>query len=135
MIYFSNINFLAVLASGIVSFLIGALWYTLLFGKLINTIDKEEGNKPRQNSPIVFGLSFMCMLVMMFGLAVLAKSLAIVTIASAFSLGLLIALSLISASIAINVLYEFKNYKSFLIDAVFQSVFVIIGTIILTLWR
>jgi hypothetical protein len=135
MLNLSNLNYLAILVSGITAFVIGAIWYTVLFGKLMESIDKEEGNEPHENSPVVFGLSFVCMVIMMFGLNVLIKSLGINSLQNALGLGSLVALSLISASIGINILYQFKSYKSFLLDAGFQSVFIVVGTIIMTIWK
>jgi hypothetical protein len=72
----SEVNFLAVLVSALVGFLIGGVWYTALFGKLwikLHNFSEERmaAMKARRPPPLFFGTMIVCYFVLAFALAIL----------------------------------------------------------------
>ena len=138
MLNFSNINFLAVFIATVVSFIIGSVWYTVFFGKVWNKevgLTEDQLNNP--NYLKTYGGSFVCMFVMIFGVAVVLKSLGISGNSEwveGAQTGLTLAMTLVAAGLGINYLYQFKSLKLFLIDSIYQTLFLTIGAIILTIW-
>lgn len=138
MLNFTDINYLAVFVAALISFAIGAVWYTALFGKLWQ---KEVGLTEKQlndtNYLRTYGGSFVCMLIMMLFLAALLKGLGIAGSSEwmdGAKTGLLAGLMLSATAVGINYLYQFKSLKLFVLDAGYQTLFITIGSIILTLW-
>ena len=135
---FSSINYLAVLVSGIAMFALGSLWYTLLFGKVWQ---KESGMTDEKakgaNMAVTMGSSFLLMVVMAFGLAILIQGHEGdgVEWLSGLYHGLVVGLLFIGASIGINYLYQLKSFKLWLIDAMYQIICLGIAGVILGGWH
>jgi hypothetical protein len=133
---FSSINYLAVLVAAVAAFGLGALWYSpILFGK---AWQKELGFSDEYlqqgNMGLIFGSSFLMMLIMSFGLAALLQGQvgeSSIDWLSGLYHGLLIGVFFVGTSVAINLLYQRKSVKLWAIDALYQIVFLgIIGTIL-----
>ena len=129
-----NINFLAVAAAALSSFLLGGLWYSpVLFG---TRWQREAGDtrRPAEKHPArVFALSFLFALI-----AALAYALVIPRPSSAASAaiqGLAIGAGVVAASFGIN--YQFANRSTvmWLIDGGYHTVQFGIYGLILGLWR
>ena len=134
----SNINFLALVVATIASFGLGSVWYTGLFGKAWQKevgIPEEEMKKA--NIGLIFGSSFILMLLMNFGLAVILQGHATrdITPASGALYGFLIGVFFISTSIGINMLYQRKSIKLWAIDAGYQVFYLAVSGAILGAWR
>lgn len=136
---FSNINFLAVAVAGVASFVLGALWYSpILFGK---TWQKELGYSDEYlqsgNMGLTFGTSFVLMLIMSFGMAIILPKIAgdTLSFSSGLTNGILIGLLFVGTSIGINYLYQCKSFKLWAIDAVYQILFLGIIGAILGAWK
>ncbi len=67
-----DINWLAVLVAGVVTFLLGGLWYRPLFGKVWRTAAGQAEPEPdnRKHPALVYGLSFVLMLIGAAALAI-----------------------------------------------------------------
>ena len=135
----TNVNFLAVGAAALASFGLGALWYTsILFGKAwqkeLGFTDEyiQQGNMPK-----IFGTSFLLMLVMAFGMAMLIQghSGEQVDMISGLSHGLAVGILFVGTSTGINMLYQRKSFKLWLIDAGYQIVFLGMQGLILGAWH
>jgi len=130
-----EVNFLAVIAAAVASFVLGGLWYSpLLFARVWQ---REAGVTDAQmksaNMALIFGLSFVLSLAAAYVFALflgprppLALGLGAGAAAGAFWVG---------ASFGINYLFERKSLKLFLINAGYHTLqFTIIG-LILALWH
>ena len=135
----TNVNFLAVGAAALASFGLGALWYTsILFGKAwqkeLGFTDEyiQQGNMPK-----IFGTSFLLMLVMAFGMAMLIQghSGEQVDMISGLYHGLAVGILFVGTSTGINMLYQRKSFKLWLIDAGYQIVFLGMQGLILGAWH
>jgi uncharacterized membrane protein len=135
----SNINFLALFVASLVSFAIGAIWYSpVLFSKIWQkSIGLSEEILAKANMALIFGSSFLLMAVMNFGLAIILHGHASreVTAFSGALYGLLIGIFFISTSIGINMLYQRKPFVLWAIDAGYQVLYLTVSGAILGAWR
>ena len=136
---YSSINFLAVLVSALVAFGLGALWYSpLLFGKTwqgeLGFTDEylQEGNMAK-----IFGSSFALMLVMALGMALFlqAHNMGDIGWMEGLQHGLYVGVLFVGTSMGINMLYQRKTFRLWLIDAVYQIGFLGIMGAILGAWQ
>ena len=135
----SNINFLALIVAALVSFAIGALWYSpVLFSKIwqrnVNLSDEELG---KANMALIFGSSFLLILMMNFGLAIILQGHASneISATSGALYGFLIGSFFIATSIGINMLYQRKSFSLWAIDAGYQVLYLTASGAILGAWR
>ena len=113
-----DINWLAVVLGTVAFFVVGAIWYSLLFGK---AWQREVGLSNEQlksgvNMPLIFGLCFMLEFVVVLTLGHLFAFLhpgnhQKMMLATGFGLAIM------TPAVGINYLYQRKSLKLFLIDA------------------
>ena len=112
-----NIGILTVLLGAVAFFVVGAIWYSVLFGKAWQkAAGITEEDIQGSNMPLIFGLSFLFELLISL---VLGHQIAmtqpsdgvIMMMAVGFALGIMI------PAIGINYLYLRKTAAHFLIDA------------------
>lgn len=130
-----HLNFLAIGVAALASFMLGALWYSpVLFAK---TWQKELGFTDEYlkqgNMAVLFGTSFLLMLIMAFGLAVFFHD-RVAGWQEGLHGGLLAGVLLVATSIGINYLYQRKSFKLWLIDAGYQVLFMALMGAILGAW-
>lgn len=122
----SNINFLAVAIGALVAFVFGALWYNgNVFGKIWQ---KELGYSDEDlkgaNMPMIFLGSFVLMFVMSFGLA---WGMSLMESEQTWQTGLkhgsMLGIFFIATSIGINYLYQRRSIKLWIIDSLYQLIF------------
>lgn len=136
--HLTDVNYWAVIVAAVAAFALGALWYTVLFGK---AWQKELGYTDEYlqsgNMGLIFGSSFVMMLIMSFGMAMLMGSMSkeVITWQNGLVHGLLIGVLFSATSIAINYLYQRKTVKLWLIDASYQILFLGIIGLILGAWQ
>ena len=130
-----QINYLAVLAAAICTFLVGGLWYSpVLFGKLWQ---RETGLSDQQlansNMVRIFGTALVLSLVaaVVFALFLGPRPSMPLGLGAGFSAGL----CWVASSIGINYLFARRSFKLFLIDGGYHTVqFTMIG-LVLALWH
>src|SRR5579872_5905649 len=126
-----QINYLAVLAAAISTFLVGGLWYSpVLFGKLWQ---RETGLSDQQlansNMVRVFGTALVLSLVaaVVFALFLGPRPSMPLGLGAGFSAGL----CWVASSIGINYLFARRSFKLFLIDGGYHTVqFTMIGLVL-----
>ncbi len=156
----STLNYGAIILAGLVSFAIGALWYSpALFAKpwqedtgigddgrpSSNNSNSDKGNNNAvssknadDNAAVVYGGSLFLMLLMSFALALTLQEYAAhheLNWQVGASKGLFYGIFFAATSIGINYLYQRKSLRLFLIDASYQILFLTISGIILATWR
>jgi hypothetical protein len=131
----SDINFLAVIIAALSAFAIGSVWYSpLMFSvnwqKALGLSDEDIKNA---NMFLIFGFSFVLMLVMAIGLALLFMVLNPngSTWILGLKQGLFVGVFFISTSYGVNILYQRKSFKLWAIDSGYQVLLLgLMGTII-----
>jgi hypothetical protein len=133
---FSNINYLAVLAAAVSTFVLGGVWYSpLLFGKAwmrannFTDADLQTFSKAR-----MFGWSFFFALVMSLNLAMFLGG-PTTNVTWGMAAGGLAGLGWVAMAIAIIGVFENRSWTYILINGGYMTVaFVIMGAII-GAWR
>ena len=133
----SGINWLAVLASGFASWIIGAIWYSPpLFGE---TWKKELGFTTEYlqsgNMLKIFGSSLVMMLIMAFGMAMFFQGGEEVNWQSGMMYGAMTGIFFVGTSIAINYLYQRRSFKLWLIDGLYQIIMLTVMGLIIGAWH
>ena len=134
----SAMNWLAVVAAAVAAFLLGWVYYGVLFGKawqrLNGLTDEQIANG---NSAMIFGGAFALTLIIATALALLMGPLTghEASLVQGVVLGLMLSLALVATAVGINYLFALKPLKLWLIDTGYMVLmFTLIGAI-LGVWR
>ncbi len=78
-IEFGSLNLWAVLVAGIATFMIGPVWYTVLFGKAWQKAQGYSEEKVKQmqeqlSVPLFFGTMIICYLVLTFAMSLIIQA-------------------------------------------------------------
>ena len=129
-----SINYFAVLVAALSAFLIGGLWYSLLFAKpwmKENGFTEEELSK--SNIGKIFGGSFILSFIISFVLALFLGPESNAVIGA--STGLMVGLFWVATAMGITYLFERKTLKLFLINAGYHVVTFTVMGFILGIWK
>lgn len=129
-----SINYFAVLIAGLSAFIIGGLWYSVLFAKawMVENKFKEEtlGNS---NMAKIFGGSFILSLLISFVLALFLgpDRNALIGALAGFMAGIF----WVATAMGITYLFERKSMKLFLINAGYHVITFTVMGLILGMWK
>ena len=134
-----DINFLAILVSGIVAMIIGSLWYSpALFGKqwikLSGMTNKKIKKAKQKGMGKTYFIAFISTLIMAYVLAVLLKFSKVATISKGFKIAFLIWIGFFATTQLGTVLWQNKPFKLYLIDTLHYLVTLLVISAILTSW-
>ena len=131
-----NINWLAVLVSTIVSFIIGFAWYSqMLFGKVWMRVSGMTEEKAKSaNMGKVFGSAFGLTLLAAVNLAFFLADPSVHAWNGALY-GFLTGFGWVAMSIALMALYELRSFKYILINAGYVTVGFTVAGLILGAWK
>jgi Protein of unknown function (DUF1761) len=134
-----QVNVLAILVAAVAAFALGALWYSpVLFAKQWMkahgyTPDKLEAMKKRMGR--AYGVSFVCFLVMAAAMAILIHRLDVGSVFGGIKLGGLCWVGF-AATISLTAnMYTDKPLSTYVIDAGYQLVYMVIMGIIVAVWH
>ena len=132
-----EVNYWAVLASGVISMIIGFVWYSpMIMGRTwIEEIEKTETELKKGLNPFkTYGLSFICNLFIAFSLAQLMAHTDAFTVAGGIRLAFLCWFGFILAPMVINSLFEVKSFKLLLVDSGHHLIVILVFGIVLGAW-
>lgn len=132
-----EVNYWAVLTCGVISMIIGFVWYSpMLMGRTwMEEIEKTEDEmKKGADSFKIYGLTFLCNLFIAFSLAQLMVHGSINTVAGGIRLAFLCWLGFIVAPMVINSLFEGKSFKLLLVDSGHHLIVILVFGIVLGAW-
>lgn len=135
----SNINFLAVIAATLSTFVVGWLWYGPLFGKAwMSAVGLSEEQLQQGNMGKIFGLAFVFEFIMAFNLAMFItgspEAAAEANATSGAFYGFLAGFGWVFFALAVNGLYEQKSWKYIFINGGYWAVAFTIMGLILGAW-
>ena len=136
--FLSHINWLAVLVAAVAYFLLGALWYSVLFGKKWAQLVKLDTSNPdlKKGMGGMMISTFVLVLIVCFGLEVLVvKFNFLQELSYGIKLGLLTGLAFATTAVSIHYVYENKPTNLYLINNGYHVIGHIIAASILVLWR
>jgi len=134
---FNHINWLAVLVGGLGYFFLGAIWYTLLFGKKWRSYNTALMNDPnaKKGSAQTMIISLIFMLICVLGLALLAERFGIFGWTGGLKLGALTGICFAATAVHISYVYEKRPLGLHLINGLYNIGGNIIAAIIICCWR
>ena len=127
----SKLNWLAVGAAALSTFLLGGIWYSpVLFGRAWQRETGLSDAQLQQRSlAVVFGTSFVLALIMAFNLAAFLQGPP--DLAWGMTAGALAGIGWVAMAMGVTYLFEARSMKLFLINAGYHAVsFVIMGAIL-----
>lgn len=134
-----DINFLAVLASAVIAFMLGAIWYSpLFFAKQwieIHADTPEKLKAIQAGAKKAYAVSFTCLLVMAAAMAMLVAITNMSTAFAGIKLGVLCWLGFAATIGLMANIYSDKPLKAFLLDAGYQLVYFVVMGAILAVWH
>ena len=115
----NTINHVAVWVAGIIHFLLGACWYTLLGPAWMAGIGKTEAQLMAEhgNSPLPYIIALGTALVIAYAIAWLLPKLGATSAGSGARMGAVLALALIASTLAMNYGFEARSPSLWLINA------------------
>jgi len=133
-----QLNYWAVLVSGVVIFVLGGLWYSpaLFAKKWVALIGKtEEELKASAGGPLPYVIVFVCGLLTAFALAVVVNHFANLDALRGALIGALCWVGFAGATSYGNAVFSGKPKALWLIDSGYNLVAFVIAGIILAVWR
>jgi cytochrome bd-type quinol oxidase subunit 2 len=132
----SNINWLAVLVAGAAYFTLGALWYSVLFGKAWIRLSGVNVNDPnaKKGAGGIMLTSFILMIIASIGLALFISKINSYTWMTGAKVGLIAGVCFSVTGISISYLYEKRPFGLHLINGAYNTIGCIIAGIIISVW-
>jgi len=134
-----HINYLAVVVSAAVAFLLGGLWYSpLLFAKMwVNAHGyTEERMKEMQKGAVkAYSISVLCLILICLAMAVLVSYLHLMRTDQGLKLGLLVWGGFAFPLGLMANMYSDKRITTFIIDTGYQLVYMLLIGTIITIWH
>lgn len=136
----SNINFLAVAAAALSTFLVGWIWYGPIFGKAWQRLAGiSEQEMQQANMGKIFGLSFLFELVMAFNLAMFffgsPEGAEMINAANGALYGFLTGFGWVFFAYAVTGLFEQRSWKQIGINGGYWAVAFTVMGLILGAWK
>ena len=128
-----EVNYWAVLASGVGAMVLGAIWYNVFSKPWLKGVGLTEA-KVRNGSNLVYLWSFLCMLVIAFVLAHVVSVFEADTVEEGLMAGGWMWLGFAATTTAINYMYQLKSLKLFAIDAGYILLVFLLSGAILANW-
>jgi len=132
----STVNWMAVLVAAVANFVIGGLWFSpAMFGKLWMKANgfTEESLKGR-NMGLIFGMSFLCCLIMSINLAMFLNAPSTDVTFGALA-GFLAGFGWVAMGIIVISLFERRSGAYMFVNAGYMVVAFIVMGVILGAWR
>ena len=137
--FLSSLNYWAVLVSGVVYWILGAVWFSALFGNIWGAELEKHGVKIKEPSKRELLLkliqTFELNLAVSFGVSFVVFATNPSSILSAVKFGLFTGVCFSAATIGIAYTWEGKSLKLFLVDCGYPIIGITAGTVILSMWR
>lgn len=136
--FLAHINYLTVLASSVVFFFLGSLWFSTLFGtmwvqelKRHNVTIKEPSKQELSIKMLItFGMNVLASCAMACLVILTGSS----TVETGFTLGLLVAIGFAATTLATTFTWENRSLKLFLLDVGYPVLGIVVSAIILSVW-
>ena len=134
-----NVNYLAVIVTGVVIFILGGLWYSpVLFAKKWMSLmgkTEEDFKAASMSMPVAYLSVFVCGLLTSFALAVMVNHFTELTPLKGAKIGALCWLGFAGATSYGSGLFSLQPKLLWLINSGYNLVAFVIAGIILAIWR
>lgn len=136
---FMNLNFVAIVIAGAIYWLVGMLWFPVLFGRTWAKELAKIGLVIRTPSPNEMGIkSVITYAVNTFtalGIAIIFQLIGVSSVGSAVAIGIALSLFFSVAIIAVSCIWESRSLLLFAIDSGYHTCGIVACSILLSLWK
>lgn len=133
--FLQNLNYLAILVSGIAYWILGALWYSpVLFGKVWSNIVKPDEERAKKTMVRTFTTSAILMIIIAFFMALMVTYLVPADMMRGIKIALVAGVGFMMIPAWISQLYMGSSMKLVLIDSAYHILGFVLTAIILTSW-
>lgn len=132
---FSDVNWLAVLVSTLVYFVLGAIWYNFFANPWMVAIGKTREQLQAKSSKMIFLYTFILQFITCTGLAWMVRISGSDSFISGIELGLIAGLCFSAIGIIVSYMYAYRSRNLTLIDAGYNVVGIILSSVILSVWQ
>ncbi len=131
-----HVNFLAVLAGGIVTFLLGGVWYSVLFPKQwTSAVGKPEEELKKLNKPVNFVYTFILGLITSYILAHIVLYIGADTLLQGIEIGVICWIGFAGATSYAHNLFGGRSQKLWMIDSGYNLLTFIVNGAIFAVWK
>ena len=133
-----NLNWLAILCAGVAYWILGFVWYSLLFGKVWAASLREYRGERAASGGGMAGkmiVTFVANIVTATAVAYLLRRAAIVDMTHALKMGAYVAIGFSIMTLTIAKVWEDRPTKVWMIDASFHLIGCVMAAAILVSWK
>lgn len=132
----STINWIAVIVSAIAFYGIGAIWYSFLFQKAwMAQVNVTKEDAKNANMAVIMTSTFIITFLMVSSLALFLSLNPAADLRTGALYGLIAGIGISSMTVAMNALYEMRNWRYIAINSGYMTVGFIVSGIILGAWK
>ena len=136
---FPHVNYLAILVSGAAIFVLGGLWYSVLFKKPWVALMGISEEKMKEGSggamPFLFVLAFLCGLMSAYILAIVINHFAPFSILRGAMVGLICWVGFAAPTSFATAIFSMTPKRLWFINSSYNLISFILAGIILSVWR
>ncbi|MDP9360750.1 MAG: DUF1761 domain-containing protein [Acidobacteriota bacterium] len=136
---FPQVNYLAILVSGVVIFTLGGLWYSVLFKKPWVALMGISEEKMKEGSggamPFLFLMSFLCGLLSAYILAIVINHFAPFSLVRGAMVGTLCWVGFAAPSSFATAIFSMTPKRLWFINSAYNLVSFVVAGMILSVWR
>jgi hypothetical protein len=132
----ADINIIGVIVGAVVGMTVGALWYSVLFGKqwiALMKFSPEEMAAEAKGMGKTYTIAFIGQLVTAYILSFLMVRLAVGTVANALELGFVVWFGFILPLMVGTILWEGRSFKLFVINVLQSLVAILLAAVAIVL--
>jgi hypothetical protein len=134
-----SVNYLAVLVSGVVIFVLGGLWYSVLFKKpwiaLMNIPEEKMKEGTGGAMPILFLMSFLCGLLSAYAMAIVINHFAPFSLARGAYVGTMMWIGFAAPTSFATAIFSMTPKRLWFINSAYNWVSFMAAGMILSVWR
>lgn len=131
-----TLNYIPVLVFTFISFILGFVWYSVLFK---NIFMKNIGKTPEElregSTPFIFVYELLSTFITLFALSALVSLLQLESFVSGFQIGLLISLAFVLMPQLSTVTFEKRNFILYLLGTSYRTIVISIAAGVFAIWK
>ncbi|MEA2166367.1 MAG: hypothetical protein QOK37_4494 [Thermoanaerobaculia bacterium] len=136
---FPHVNYLAILVSGVVIFILGGLWYSVIFKKTWIALMGIPEEKMKEGSggamPVLFLMAFLCALVQSYILAIIINHFTPFSCVRGAMVGTICWVGFAAPTSFATAIFSMTKKQLWLINSAYNLVSFIAAGMILSVWR
>ncbi len=133
--YFAQANWLHIIVAGIAYFLLGWLWFSLLFGKPWARLQERDMSKVDKGAAArSMGISFVANFALVITVGLFCYALGARTLLGGLKVGLALGLGISAVNYLNMFVFSGKKWPLFLIEAGYQVAGIVLAAVILSAW-